>query len=197
MGLSFKKMLPVLQQRFNFTLTAEETAEYSRKEEEAVILALKGKVQACPGVHEVLERLKAEDEFGLAVVSSSALRRIRASLSFAELDKYFHPDHIYSASTSLPIPAPKPSPIAYLFAMEKLGLQPEECVAIEDSKSGAGSAVGAGIATISYLGCYRGERKQAQVAELLTAVGCKATMYNWAQFESCFTQIRNSTGHWA
>ena len=44
--------------------------------------------------------------------------------------------------------AAKPDPTPYQVALEKLGLQPQEAIAIEDSPSGMRSAVDAGIRTI-------------------------------------------------
>jgi len=43
--------------------------------------------------------------------------------------------------------ASKPSPEAYLTALRKLKIEPKEAIAIEDSKNGALSAIGAGIYT--------------------------------------------------
>jgi len=45
---------------------------------------------------------------------------------------------------------PKPAPDIYLFAAERLGVRPEECVVIEDSPAAAGSALAAGMRTIGY-----------------------------------------------
>ncbi|MGD8150845.1 HAD family hydrolase [Ornithinimicrobium sp. Y1694] len=42
----------------------------------------------------------------------------------------------------------KPHPEPYLTAAERLGVDPGECVALEDSPTGAGSAVAAGVPTI-------------------------------------------------
>jgi len=43
------------------------------------------------------------------------------------------------------VPAKKPAPDIYLLASEKLGIAPENCVAIEDSRNGLLSAAAAGI----------------------------------------------------
>ena len=42
----------------------------------------------------------------------------------------------------------KPAPDIYLLASEKLGLNPEECIAVEDSPNGALSAINANCKTI-------------------------------------------------
>ena len=46
------------------------------------------------------------------------------------------------------VPAKKPAPDIYTYAMEKLGLGPEVCVAFEDSRHGVRSAADAGIDTV-------------------------------------------------
>ena len=47
---------------------------------------------------------------------------------------------------------PKPSPMVYQFAANQLGLQPEECIVVEDSFSGATAAVAAQMQVIGFLG---------------------------------------------
>ena len=46
------------------------------------------------------------------------------------------------------VPRKKPAPDIYVWAMEQLGLTPEQCVALEDSRHGVASATDAGIRTI-------------------------------------------------
>ena len=42
----------------------------------------------------------------------------------------------------------KPSPDIYLFAVKKLGLNVEECIAFEDSETGARAAIAAGLKVV-------------------------------------------------
>jgi len=46
------------------------------------------------------------------------------------------------------VPAKKPAPDIYLWAMERMGLTPERCVAFEDSRHGVHAARDAGLRTI-------------------------------------------------
>jgi HAD superfamily hydrolase (TIGR01509 family) len=46
------------------------------------------------------------------------------------------------------VPAKKPAPDIYLYAMEKMNLQPQDCLAFEDSYNGIRSAVQAGLKTV-------------------------------------------------
>ena len=52
-----------------------------------------------------------------------------------------------------------------------IGVDPTDCVAIEDSKSGASAALRAGIRCIAYVGCYHGAEKQREIAEVLIGPG--------------------------
>lgn len=102
-------------------------------------------LQPVAGVRASIEELRARGH-ALAVASQSPLARVRFSLDVAGLAEFFG-DHIYVTSM---VARPKPAPDIYLFAAERLGLRPEECVVIEDSPAAAGSALAAGMRTIGY-----------------------------------------------
>lgn len=190
MGQSFRRMMPALQEKFNFSLTQAEMDDYVKEEEVRVVEKLEDKVQPCEGCMPVLEKLYNDNRYSMMVLSSSALHRIQASLRTTGQEKYFG-DRVFSAATSLPKPATKPDPAVYLFVMKKFNLKPEECIAVEDSKSGATAAVRAGVATIAYVGSYHGEKKKDQVAETLLSLGCKVVMRHWSQLEKCIEEIEN------
>ncbi|MDP1765981.1 MAG: HAD family hydrolase [Methylotenera sp.] len=52
------------------------------------------------------------------------------------------------------VPAKKPAPDIYLWALEKLQLEPEECIAFEDSENGLKSSLGAGLKTVVTINDY-------------------------------------------
>lgn len=52
------------------------------------------------------------------------------------------------------VPAKKPAPDIYVWALEKLGLAPEQCLAFEDSENGLKSSLGAGIRTLVTINDY-------------------------------------------
>lgn len=124
----------------------------------------------------------------MAVVSSSALRRVKASIEKVGQDKYFNPDHVFSAATSLPKPTSKPDPAIYLHSMSVLGKKASECVAVEDSKSGATAAFRANIKTIGYTGSYEPE-VQEQMKKVLQDAGCVVIMNDWSEFDSALEKI--------
>ena len=98
-------------------------------------------VRILPGVRDLLEQLART--YQLAVVTGASRAHFDNVHTHTGLAPFFetivsHDDYEQS----------KPSPDAYLTALKRLALQPNECVAIEDSPSGAMSAVAAGIRCI-------------------------------------------------
>ncbi|KAK3403591.1 HAD-like domain-containing protein [Sordaria brevicollis] len=186
-GQNFRGMMRSLQERYNFPLTDEELDAYVKQEEDVVIAKLKEKLSPCPNVDGVLERLAAEGKYELAVVSSSALRRVKASIEKVGQDKYFG-DKVFSAATSLEKPTSKPDPAIYLHALKVLGKKAEECVAVEDSKSGTLSAARAGIKVIGYVGPYQAAER-LKMEKVLAQAGASIIMDDWSQFEGYMASI--------
>lgn len=171
-GQNFRGMMVSLQKKYGFTLEASRLESLVTQEENKVIEMLEQKAQPCVGVNNQLEKLASSKKYGLAVVSSSALRRVQASLKKVGQAKYFPSDHVFSAASSLPTPTSKPDPAIYLHACKVLGKSPAECLAVEDSKSGVLSAVRAGIQVIGYVGSYE-EHKQEEMSHILQENGAE------------------------
>ena len=187
MGLTFKQMMPKIAEYQEFELTDEELKFMIKREEEEVVKAIKKEAKACVGVKEVLEKLKKDAKWPIAVVSSSSIGRITATLEKADLLQFF--DNIYSAQSSLPVPTGKPEPDVYLYAMKELGLKAEECITVEDSRTGMRSAVAAKVPVIGYVGCYSARVKQVQLEHDFGLLKAVTTMYEWKDFHSILEEV--------
>ncbi|KAF7968812.1 hypothetical protein HWV62_29292 [Athelia sp. TMB] len=154
-GQNFGGVLRGMEEKHKFQLSDKNRDMYVKLEEDRVIGEIEAKAEPCVGCNEVLDELftGGKPQYTMAVVSSSALRRVEASLKKAGQTEYFS-DRVFSAATSLIPPTSKPNPRIYIHAMDKLSVKPEECIAVEDSVSGMRAAVDAGIYTIGYIGCY-------------------------------------------
>ena len=95
-----------------------------------------------PQVPQTLEKLR-QMGYSMAVVSATAQEQAVSNLKLAGLLPFF--DHVISASM---VKRGKPAPDVYLHACEVLGVQPENCYAVEDSPNGVMSAHAAGCRTI-------------------------------------------------
>ena len=99
-------------------------------------------VELMPGVVEILDLL---DEVGIprAIATSSRHESVQRHLGPFDLLKRF--DHIIARSDYT---QPKPSPMPYLLAAKRLGIDPAHCLALEDSYHGVQSASSAGMMTV-------------------------------------------------
>jgi len=96
-----------------------------------------------PGVWEAIDMLSAA-EYELAVASSSPMELIRAALgAFSLIDKF---SVLHSAEAEA---SGKPHPAVYLSAISRLGVDPNHCIAFEDSVAGVQSAKSAGAWVIA------------------------------------------------
>lgn len=189
-GQNFRGMLTTLQQQNGIEIDPESMEKYVKMEENAVIAKLKAALRPCPGVDEQLEKVAASGKYKLSVVSSSALRRVKASVEKVGQDRFFQGDVIFSAASSLEKPTSKPDPAIYLHALKKLGTTAEESVAIEDSKSGTLSATRAGIKTIGYVGPYADDKKP-EMEKILTDAGAVVIMRDWSEFPAALEKIES------
>ena len=92
-----------------------------------------------PYVEELLKYLR-ENNYKIAVASSSDTADIKNNLEKTKLEKYI--DEIASGAE---VENGKPAPDVFLLAAERLGVDPKDCLILEDSKAGikAGKASGA------------------------------------------------------
>ncbi|KAJ7646645.1 HAD-like domain-containing protein [Roridomyces roridus] len=187
-GQNFRGMMTSLQKKFAFELPPAAFDAYVTREEDQVIGKINAALEPCVGADEQVARLAASNRYEMAVVSSSAGRRVEASVDKVGMDKYFPRSRIFSAATSLDKPTSKPDPAIYLHACKVMGKQPGECVAVEDSKNGTLSAVRAGIPTVGYVGSYEPEQ-QEEMRGVLKAAGADPIMADWAEFPTCLEAI--------
>ena len=94
------------------------------------------------GLFELLDYLK-ENKIKIALATSTSESSAKRTLRISETLKYF--DALVCADD---VSHGKPYPDPFLKAAEKLGLKPEECLALEDSINGIKSAYAAGMITV-------------------------------------------------
>lgn len=157
-------------------LTAEELERRVALERREVSAHLGRVLKPDPQVREPLTELGRR--FGLAVVSSSALARLDACFEATRLADLFPADARFSAEDSLPVPTSKPDPAIYAFAGERLGVAGSQALAVEDSVTGARSALAAGFPTIANVVFVPPEEREERIAAL-REVGVAAVVSSW------------------
>ena len=103
---------------------------------------LREQVDGRPGAVELVERLRGHTRLGLASNSPRAL--VDTALATAGIADAFD-----AIVTSDDVMQPKPAPDLYLLACERLGVAPEDALALEDSPSGITAAKAAGLTCIA------------------------------------------------
>jgi len=124
-------------------LSVEEIESLS-KEKEAIFRAkAKGNVKLLAGVLNLLALLRYEG-FEMGLVSSTPIENIRFILSSLGIDNYF----TYFVSDK-DVSRGKPDPEGFLLAARRLGVEPGQCIVIEDAIAGVEAAKAAGMKCIA------------------------------------------------
>ncbi len=121
---------------FDYPGFRQEAAEFFQKDIRENGLPVK------PGVPEILEWLKGSG-YKVGLASSTRSESVLSHLKQAEMEEYFS-----VVVTGDMIEHSKPRPDIYLLACSRLGVEPEQAYAIEDSPNGVRSAHAAGMWTI-------------------------------------------------
>jgi HAD superfamily hydrolase (TIGR01509 family) len=101
-------------------------------------------LQPVPGIAEALEAIADP----VCVASSSAQENIRYKLELTGLYQRFA-GHIFSATE---VANGKPAPDLFLHAASRMGVAPDECVVVEDSRYGVQAARAAGMDVFGFAG---------------------------------------------
>ena len=116
------------------------------------------------------------------IASSSSLDRLQLCLSVLALEAEFG-SHVYSADM---VARGKPHPDIFLFAADKLGVRPDECLVIEDSAGGIRAAVAAGMTAVGL--CAASHIREGHDLRLSDA-GAVHLAHSWSDVERVALQF--------
>ena len=127
---------------------SKEMVEKYGKEKEALYrkrcLLKPEEFRLAPGAVEFLDYLK-ENNIPRTIATMSEWDNVEFYIKEFQLEKWFDLDKIVYSDGTIP---GKPAPDIFLIAAEKIGLNPSDCVVIEDAIAGIKSAQSAGIGKI-------------------------------------------------
>jgi len=141
MGSRLDEMVAYWHARFPWTGKSQEKIGMEILDQVTALISNEG--QPMPGVVEVLDLL-VEQNKSLALASSSPCELIEAVLDRLDI-KHAFPVVCSAVNEKLG----KPDPGVYLTAASKLGIDPNRCVAFEDSPAGVASAKAAGMSVVA------------------------------------------------
>ena len=99
---------------------------------------------AFPGVLELIEEAMQREDFRVAIATSSTLEKSRAVLESAKIP---FQKMVYINGSD--VKNKKPHPELFLLAAERMGIEPANCVVIEDAPNGVQAAKAAGAKCVA------------------------------------------------
>jgi HAD superfamily hydrolase (TIGR01509 family) len=157
-GISGAGLAEMIQERFGRPMPHD----FMQATRAKIMRAFVDELRAIDGIIELLGALRVP----VCVASNSHTDRVRHSLEVTGLLQFFDP-HVFSAAM---VDRGKPAPDLFLFAAEKFGVSPDDCLVIEDSVNGVTAARAAGIDVIGFC---RGSHCRPGHADGLLAAGCE------------------------
>lgn len=140
LGRSFPTVAALLRQEFNLDLPDDFEATYRRR----LLKDFTTNLFPTDGVEQVLKSINLP----VCVATSSSPERVKRSLEITGLAQYFR-QSVYTASQ---VERGKPAPDLFLFAAENEGINPQNCLVLEDSLPGLEAAAAADMKALRYLG---------------------------------------------
>ena len=146
LGKSMATIAQAIETDFGLAVTSEHLDEIRAD----LFHRFEAELQPVPGIRQTLSQLSIRR----CVASSSQPDRIRFSLRLTGLLELLEP-HIYSATM---VKRGKPFPDLFLHAASDMGVEPANCVVIEDSPPGVMAARSAGMRVLAFTGALHAAR---------------------------------------
>ncbi|GAB3313893.1 HAD family hydrolase [Haloplanus salinarum] len=138
-GINYRETYDYLSDNYEMAVSREEFLELY----ESAAADLYQRAELMPGLRELLADLRARG-LRLAIVSSSPRAWIERVAERFDLDV-----DVLLSTEDVDGPG-KPAPDVYTVAADRVGADPDGCVAVEDSPNGVRAATRAGILTVAY-----------------------------------------------
>lgn len=145
----------------------------------ATLVRLSEELRAMPHVAHALTWLRGPK----CVASSSGLDRVRVSLESTGIDRYFG-SNVFSASD---VKNGKPAPDLFLHVARQMGIQPQDCIVVEDSPAGIMAAGAAGMMSIGFVG---GSHAGEDLPEKLAEAGATTVIADMRELKATVTRLR-------
>lgn len=141
LGISDTVESSVLVKKHSLSISPEELTRRKSKEYKELINFAKPK----PGLFELLNYLK-DHRYTLTIASGSTRKEIDTIIHLLKIEEFFY--RYFSAEE---VKNGKPFPDLFLHAAESLGINPRNCLVLEDAPHGIEAANAAGMQSIAIL----------------------------------------------
>ncbi|MFC4772422.1 HAD family hydrolase [Enterococcus hermanniensis] len=142
MGTTSEYMWEQMKQEFSLPQSVGEYIQQMTSLRQVMIQ--KDGIRAIPNVQDFVKRL-FDSGLTLAVASSSSLIEIKTNLVELGLSEYFT-----AVVSTEEVKFSKPAPDVYLAAAKRIGVEPQNCLGIEDTKNGIGAVKNAEMVCVGF-----------------------------------------------
>ena len=169
---------------FSAIMTTYFGEKYSQEETLAIINRVEDQVAAEVKLIDGMNTVLKEVAFPKSVVSNSSVKTVQHALAKGGITSHFS-NRIYSSEH---VAQPKPAPDLYLFAINSLGLHPDEIIVVEDSITGATAAMSAKLHVLGFTG---GSHILPDHNQRLSSIGVKNIANNSQELLRIISSILN------
>ena len=141
-GISSVDKADVIYEEFGVLISEEERAILFKKCVET--MKIPGKIKLTAGV---VDLLKEFSSCAIAIATGARLSGTLDKVKVLGIEEYFPEDRIFTIDD---VERGKPYPDLFLYAADKMGVNPKDCIVVEDGIPGLKAAVAAGMVPIAY-----------------------------------------------
>ena len=152
-GMGENRYIGGVAEKYNFPVDIEAV---KKRAYDIYLEIIKGTLQPLPGVHEFIKTCKSMGK-KIAVASSADRRKVLGNLVEIGLEL----DRFDAVITAEDVVHKKPAPDIFLLAAERLGLNPKDCLVVEDAVSGVTAAKVAGARCLALTSSFTREQLKA------------------------------------
>jgi HAD superfamily hydrolase (TIGR01509 family) len=154
-GSTMRRSMTILHADLGLDRTEDELLADARWVEDRTAQLLGAGISWCPGARELLTAVRAA---GLRTALVTTTPRRLADIVLATIRTDLDGDPFDVTVCGDEVPALKPDPAPYRQAMTALGVQPADCVVVEDSESGVAAGLAAGVTVLGVPSVQKIER---------------------------------------
>ncbi|HOK95881.1 MAG TPA: HAD-IA family hydrolase [Anaerohalosphaeraceae bacterium] len=152
-GTGENRYLGGVAEKYNFPIDIEQA---KKRTYDIYLEIIKGNLKPLPGVQTFLRRCRSMGK-KLAIASSADRRKVRGNLIEIGLPEEWFDAVVVGEDVS----RKKPDPMIFQTAIERLGLNPSECLVVEDAVSGVEAAKRAGARCLALTTSFPAEKLRA------------------------------------
>ena len=150
---------------------------------DSLAMDMKVMAQGFPPVDGVEEILQSKDFLHCVATGGILSKSIEKLKTIGFWNKYISQKNLFTADM---VEHGKPEPELFLLAAKTMGVEPKDCVVIEDSLAGMTAGLRAGMYVVAFVGCEM--NKSPQYIEKIKQLGVKHIFETMQQFKEFLYQ---------